>query len=397
MKGKENLMKIKKLPAILLTMTIVLSLSATGVFAASNESLTTSDALTVLRASVGLATLTAEQMTRYGISSEPSTIDALRILRISVGLTTTAPPVSTTPPSSSINTIGNTSANIYNWGLAAIQGDWIYYANLNDGQKLYKIKTDNTGRAKVSDDIVMNINVVGDWIYYSGNGGDGWSIYKIRTDGTGRTNLNVNGGLVNVIGDLIFYKADDALYRMKTDGTGNVKLVDNFTNYSIVGDWIYYTANMIGETYRMRTDGSDKQMEYTIEFLYFMQDDLFFGGSPFVSLSVRRKSNNNWSENGRVLEFGGTSYIGVGGDWLYFSVGENDGSMNPYVYKPDVITAENLEKGIYKIKSDGTGFQKLNNDIGELINVVGDWVYYQIPNDGLYRMRTDGTQRQKVT
>jgi hypothetical protein len=48
--------------------------------------LTTADALTVLRAAVGLSSLSAEQLTRYSITGTPATSDALRILRIAVGL-----------------------------------------------------------------------------------------------------------------------------------------------------------------------------------------------------------------------------------------------------------------------------------------------------------------------
>jgi hypothetical protein len=55
---------------------------------ASATELSTADALAVLRASVGLSELTAEQTARFGISGIPSSADALRLLRISVGLET---------------------------------------------------------------------------------------------------------------------------------------------------------------------------------------------------------------------------------------------------------------------------------------------------------------------
>ena len=35
---------------------------------------------------------------------------------------------------------GNSNGNSSNGGLAAIQGDWIYYTNDADGEKIYKIK-----------------------------------------------------------------------------------------------------------------------------------------------------------------------------------------------------------------------------------------------------------------
>jgi len=48
--------------------------------------LTTADALTVLRAATGMATLTEAEVVRFGIDGEPATADALRILRVAVGL-----------------------------------------------------------------------------------------------------------------------------------------------------------------------------------------------------------------------------------------------------------------------------------------------------------------------
>ena len=50
-----------------------------------------------------------------------------------------------------INERGNTACNITNQGLAAIQGDWVYYRN-NGGGRLYKIRTDESGKAKLNDE-----------------------------------------------------------------------------------------------------------------------------------------------------------------------------------------------------------------------------------------------------
>jgi hypothetical protein len=387
MKVEEKSMKLRKILAVLLVVTMVLPLLTTSVYA--SDRLTTADALEVLKASMGLTTLSAEQLTRYGISGSPAVSDALRILRLSIGIVT--------------EVRGNTSANIHNLGLAAIQGDLIYYANVNDGQKLYRMNADGTGSTKISDDMAAFINVVGDWIYYSGNGGDGWSIYKIRTDGTGRTNLNVNGGSINVIGDTIFYLMGGTLYRMNTDGTGNVKLIDDCRNYSIAGDWIYYMNNYeylnYAQTYRMRINGSNKQT--VAGFMTFVQDDLYINGYVTIQFIIQKINNGVLSEN--WIGFGPFGTIGVGGDWIYFCVIDTDwrdayfynsanGRFTPHEGNVDI------KQGFYKVKYDGTGLQRLNDDYWTgFINVVGDWIfYYDYTTEKMYRMRTDGTQRQEV-
>jgi len=68
---------------------------------------------------------------------------------------------------------------------AIVWGDWLYYKNDSDDNKLYKIKIDGSDNIKLNDDYTDYINVAGDWIYYS-NLDDGNQTYRIRTDGTGR-------------------------------------------------------------------------------------------------------------------------------------------------------------------------------------------------------------------
>jgi hypothetical protein len=60
---------------------------------------------------------------------------------------------------------------------------WIYYLNSNDNDRIYKIRTDKTEYAKLTDAKTRQFWIVDGWIYYS-NWFDGRKVYKIRTDGT---------------------------------------------------------------------------------------------------------------------------------------------------------------------------------------------------------------------
>jgi len=99
---------MKKLTTKIITTIITLSLLVAIAFASTN--FTASDALIVLRASVGSATLNSEQLTKYEISDSPSAADALRILRLSVG--TATPLITTTPLATTITTTAVTTAPI---------------------------------------------------------------------------------------------------------------------------------------------------------------------------------------------------------------------------------------------------------------------------------------------
>jgi hypothetical protein len=63
-----------------------------------------------------------------------------------------------------------------------------------------------------------------------------------------------------------------------------------------------------------------------------------------------------------------------------------------YLARPDEKFA------IYKMRADGSDYQRLGQDGGSSLNVVGDWLYYCNVNDGgkPYKMRTDGSMRTKI-
>ena len=87
---------------------------------------------------------------------------------------------------SDVNINGNTAGNLNNGGAVAQQEDWIYYSEIpNPG--LYKVKTDGSEQTKLNDDVPMDLNVFGDWVYYN-NYADGEPIsIKVKTDETERT------------------------------------------------------------------------------------------------------------------------------------------------------------------------------------------------------------------
>jgi hypothetical protein len=78
---------MKKIIMILMAAAVLFS-TPPAVFASASEDFTTADALTVLKASAGLLTLTQEQEARYDINGDfvVDTADALAILHIAAGL-----------------------------------------------------------------------------------------------------------------------------------------------------------------------------------------------------------------------------------------------------------------------------------------------------------------------
>lgn len=78
----------------------------------------------------------------------------------------------------------------------------------------------------------------------------------------------------------------------------------------------------------------------------------------------------------------GEGYAATDGEWIYFSDWERN------------------QGKIFKIKADGTGLKKLNNENSRNIIVKNGWVYYLSGNDwnkySMYKMKIDGSNKIKL-
>lgn len=277
----------------------------------------------------------------------------------------------------------NTNGNLVNEGLVAEKGDWIYYSNLTENGKLYKIKKDGTGRTQLSNDKCKNINIIDDWVYYANYSNDG-TLYKIKTDGTGRIQLDDTLYIknINVVKNWIYYRSGTYhFYKIKTDGTEKTKFNADVEDIAVSGDWIYYTEAYTSNIYKIKTDGSsttklNDDHSYYINivnnWIYYSNGDQ---GNKIYKVktdgSGRTKLNNCNSE-----------YINVAGNWIYYVDDSHYGSYNR----------------IYKIKTDGSGETQLNNNISKNLNIAGDWIYYDNGSDyhNLYKVKTDGSSDQLI-
>ena len=301
-----------------------------------------------------------------------------------------APPVSETPgqsqpgksnplPANDASAPGvtgiysNTPGNINAGGLAAMQGDWIYYSEISDGGKLYAVNTASGVRKKINDDKSDFINVVGEWVYYS-NGSDDSKIYRIKTDGSGREKLNDEGsGALTVVGDWIYYStmvpgAGFGLHKIKTDGSERQALGKNTPTGSIniVGEWIYYVNGGIG---RIKTDGSGEQMitDVAAERIIIKDDWVYY---------ALHKMRIDGADDQRLGDDSSMCVI-VDGDWIYY-------------------TTFLASDGVYRIRTDGGERQMLINSGGaSYFNIVGDWIVYHDFKQ-TYIIKTDGSENQPI-
>ncbi len=290
-----------------------------------------------------------------------------------------------------VSVLGNTSGNANNLGIYAQQGDWIYYSDIMGDYHLSKMKIDGSEVSDLSDELVLSINVIGDWIYYVGS--QEMNIYKIKTDGTGKTQLGTlhAAPYSNLIvqNDMIYFTNPDEqgmLYSMTTDGTNAKKLSDKKVFRIIVeGEWIYYIAALVNEQ--------------TYETAYELRK-IKTNGTGDVSLDPEAGYN-----------------LLIDHDWLYYTVA----SENNRLYRiktngqgriklsDDNITMLNLanEKLYYTTtpgyylkvcELDGSGSTQLIDETASGIFIVGDWLFFSsVTNMGrIFKVKLDGTQFQKA-
>ncbi|MCB2291248.1 DUF5050 domain-containing protein [Clostridium sp. CS001] len=109
---------------------------------------------------------------------------------------------------------------------AVIDSPWIYFSNALDGDKLYKMSLDGKVQATKLNDSLSYFGATDEkWIYFSDYSYGGF-LYKIRKDGLGTTRLNNEWSKDIVVQD----------------------------------DWIIYKNGKDGRIYKVRKDGSERQL-----------------------------------------------------------------------------------------------------------------------------------------
>ncbi|WDU82655.1 DUF5050 domain-containing protein [Caloramator sp. Dgby_cultured_2] len=144
--------------------------------------------------------------------------------------------------------------------------DWIYYSNISDGGKIYKVNVDGTGRKKINDVMSSYVNVVGDYIYYS-NSKDKNRIYKLSKFNTnasypGQRLTYDSAAYIVVDGDrnkIYYSNTSDArrLYSIDLNGNNRTKFltVSSQTSpgvryLSLTNDGIVYATGLDGKLYK---------------------------------------------------------------------------------------------------------------------------------------------------
>ena len=318
----------------------------------------------------------------------------------------------------------------------------IYYINESDKYHLYRINVDGTECKKLNDDMCYDLNISGNVLYYS-NGYDNSRMYATKIDGTLRRPVTIEpASYLNIVGDKIYYKTIEenvqdhstsiinldtneipndpnllgnlpgninneafagsdgkniymhdvndksGIYRYNMDYTNKFFVgSDVIVNYlSVSNGWIYYATtnthqfNQNERIYKIKADGSGQRIELSANRAYYMtvagdwiyyttewEDASFSGEGPIHKVRV----DGSGEAYVDVKNYDFATYLNVSGDYIYY-----------------INTKDN--RTIYKIKSDGTGREKILDETVLSLNVRGEYIYYSDNNGLLKRMPING-------
>ena len=157
---------------------------------------------------------------------------------------------------------------------------WVYFIKMNalsqapDGTapgdsseygRIFKLRTDGSGRQQVSGEMAVDFNLAEGWIYYVGT--DDHKLHRMKTDGSENSVVSdVTMGKFSILDDHVYYidpaGGTSRLWKMKLDGTGAVKLSDDKASpFNPSGGWIYYSNGKSDpeeyELKKMKLDGTE--------------------------------------------------------------------------------------------------------------------------------------------
>jgi|GEM_PF-647000 hypothetical protein len=285
--------------------------------------------------------------------------------------------------------LGNTAGNSVNGGLLAETDNYIYFLNSKywDAADIYRMDKSEQNIVKMNkNDLgeIGNISFINNTIYYE-------KYYENNPDYDYKTNNTVKKYITN-------------LYTLSSDGATSTKTLSNIDEYIVTDNNIYYiNAGDDYKLYKSDLTGNNKVKLIDTQISYFNisgQNIIYSTKEQDVKKAIVKTSA------GKVYK---ADLDGSNNTLLTENIGYCLNTVGNYVY---YINHSDNNK-IYKVSLDGKESTKVCNDSAETINVSNGWIYYC--NDSkpitisvgytlettasvgtLYKIKTDGTGSEKL-
>ncbi|MFL0248320.1 DUF5050 domain-containing protein [Candidatus Clostridium stratigraminis] len=154
-------------------------------------------------------------------------------------------------------------------GSINIEDDWIYYSNISDKNRIYKIKTDGSNNTKLTDKRTSKIIIYEDWIYFTDLGDKNSPLYRMKKDGSDCIKV-IDYGVTsfNIGKDTLIYNLrignSQMVFKSDIDGKKQSKVTDiYYSSINIIDNYafIYGNASERVEVIKIKDDLEDKSFD----------------------------------------------------------------------------------------------------------------------------------------
>ena len=271
------------------------------------------------------------------------------------------------------NVWGNTNSNLKQGGNVAYQDGVVYYANPRDSFKLYRINIDGTIKRRISHDIPGQINVIGQYIYYtnSNDAAGKRGLYRITLNGRDKVYYDIDASYIRVHNSgMAYFYLEGKLYQINTNNITRPKEPafgerDYITNVYITTDYIFYTKWWENLSVNNRNGGMH-----------------IFGRAS-------GKTDNLLSVNRIIPEF----IVSDNWRWIFYRQmgGYHDNNTKQYL------------TGLYVVSNNSRNPKRISTPLPEFdadVVFIDRWLYFRSEkpiSNTLYRMSLDGKAIEEVS
>lgn len=144
-----------------------------------------------------------------------------------------------------------------------IIGDWIYFTNLSRDGSIYKVRTDGEMLTFISDKKCSFMVVYNNYIFYT-DANSGNNLCRMMTDGSNIVNFGYNVERICIADNTVYFRTEQhALMSMTPEGEDIKRIVsdESYGDFYINSDSIYYmTIEQNGLTiFKCDKEGQNKQ------------------------------------------------------------------------------------------------------------------------------------------
>ena len=212
-------------------------------------------------------------------------------------------------------------------GAMAIYGDEIYFSNLSESNRCYKIGTDGEGLEQVTDFSIDYLNIVDDKLYFVCNKETGTrGVYSMDPDGGNLQKISdkLVSGMIASRGKLYYIDRDQNsnLYSMEFDGSEVTRITNAFT-HCMTTDGKKLICSTDEGIFRMEWDGTEpKQLSaMPATSLLMLKNKLYYSCYSYTQELKETGIYCCNPETGKSVEKvrkDQAMYLGTGHDMLYF-------------------------------------------------------------------------------